>query len=149
MYCVFPTQLFSLEPELWFFGEDQKCSWGSKMKNKPNFFFDNRGFPNWGLEGRGGPPLENFSHIIPFFFWRRPSSNLGEVIDQLVFQSPIGQRLGFQWIQSWRCFVRCLRAELATTRYECQAPPLNRIEQSTAVGKDIWPCYLLRTKLFL
>ena len=35
------------------------------MKNKPNFFFDNRGFPNWG-EG-GGPPLGNFSHIIPFF----------------------------------------------------------------------------------
>ena len=33
------------------------------MKNKPNFFFDNRGFPNWG----GGPPLGNFSHIIPFF----------------------------------------------------------------------------------
>ena len=32
------------------------------MKNKPNFFFDNRGFPNWG-----GPPLGNFSHIIPFF----------------------------------------------------------------------------------
>ena len=28
------------------------------MKNKPNFFFDNRGFPNWG----GGGP-----HIIPFF----------------------------------------------------------------------------------
>ena len=44
---LFPTQLFSLGPELWFFGEDQKCSWGSKMKNKPNFFFDNRGFPNW------------------------------------------------------------------------------------------------------
>ena len=37
------------------------------MKNKPNFFFDNRGFPNWG---GGGPPLGNFSHIIPFFSWR-------------------------------------------------------------------------------
>ena len=36
------------------------------MKNKPNFFFDNRGFPNWGGEG-GGRPLGNFSHIIPFF----------------------------------------------------------------------------------
>ena len=35
------------------------------MKNKPNFFFDNRGFPNWG-DG-GGLPLGNFSHIIPFF----------------------------------------------------------------------------------
>ena len=23
---------------LWFLGEDQKRSWGSKMKNKPNFF---------------------------------------------------------------------------------------------------------------
>ena len=37
------------------------------MKNKANFFFDNRGFPNWGERGRGGPPLGNFSHIIPFF----------------------------------------------------------------------------------
>ena len=35
------------------------------MKNKPNFFFDNKGFPNWG--GWGGPPPGNFSHIIPFF----------------------------------------------------------------------------------
>ena len=26
-------------PKWWFFGEDQKCSWGPKMKNKPNFFF--------------------------------------------------------------------------------------------------------------
>ena len=34
------------------------------MKNKPNFFFDNRGFPNWG---EGGPPIGNFPHIIPFF----------------------------------------------------------------------------------
>ena len=24
------------------------------MKNKPNFFFDNRGFPNWGAEGAMG-----------------------------------------------------------------------------------------------
>ena len=24
--------------KLWFFGEDQKFSWGSKIKNKPNFF---------------------------------------------------------------------------------------------------------------
>ena len=37
------------------------------MKNKPNFFFfDNRGFPNWGVGG-GGPLLGNFSHIILFF----------------------------------------------------------------------------------
>ena len=35
------------------------------MKNQPNFFFDNRGFPNWG--GGGGPPPGNFPHIIPFF----------------------------------------------------------------------------------
>ena len=33
---------------------------------KTQFFFDNRGFPNWG-GGGGGPPLGNFSHIIPFF----------------------------------------------------------------------------------
>ena len=39
------------------------------MKNKPNFFFDNRGFPNWG---EGGPPLGNFSHKIPFFSNRIP-----------------------------------------------------------------------------
>jgi len=50
-------------PKWWFFGEDQKCSWGPKMKNKPNFFF---GFPNWWGWG-GDPPLGNFSHIIPFF----------------------------------------------------------------------------------
>ena len=31
-------------PKWWFFGEDQKCSSGPKMKNNPNFFFDNRGF---------------------------------------------------------------------------------------------------------
>ena len=38
------------------------------MKNKPNFFFDNRGFPNWGGGGGwGGPPPGNFSDIIPFF----------------------------------------------------------------------------------
>ena len=36
------------------------------MKNKPNFFFDNSGFPNW--EDGGGPPLGNFSHLIPGFF---------------------------------------------------------------------------------
>ena len=24
--------------KLWFFGEDQKCSWGSKMKNEPKLF---------------------------------------------------------------------------------------------------------------
>ena len=48
---LFPTQLFSLGPELWFFGEDQKCSWGSKMKNKPNFFFLITGVSQTG--GRG------------------------------------------------------------------------------------------------
>ena len=36
------------------------------MKNKPNFFFYNRGSPNWG-GGWGGPPLGNFPHIISFF----------------------------------------------------------------------------------
>ena len=61
---LFPTQLFSLGPELWFFGEDQKCSWGSKMKNKPNFFFDNRGFPNLG---GGGSALWEFFPHNPFF----------------------------------------------------------------------------------
>ena len=60
------------------------------MKSKPNFFFDNRGFPNWG-GGGGGPPLGNFSHIIPFFSLRT-SLTLSLVIpkcqvDNLVFAS--------------------------------------------------------------
>ena len=66
---LFPTQLFSLGPELWFFGEDQKCSWGSKMKNKPNFFLIT------GVSqtvGGGGRPIGNFFLIIPFLFWPRP-----------------------------------------------------------------------------
>ena len=54
-------------PKWWFFGEDQKCSWGPKMKNKPNFFFDNRGFPNWG--GGGSAAWEFFPHN-PVFFLR-------------------------------------------------------------------------------
>ena len=45
---LFPQHNFNLSPKMVIFGEDQKCSWGPKMKNKPNFFFDNRGFPNWG-----------------------------------------------------------------------------------------------------
>ena len=52
-------------PKWWFFGEDQKCSWGPKMKNKPNFFFDNRGFPNWG---RGGSATWEFFPHNPVFF---------------------------------------------------------------------------------
>ena len=46
--------------------EDQKCSWGSKMKNKPSFFLI-----TW-VSQTGGPALGNFSHIIPFVFWQRP-----------------------------------------------------------------------------
>ena len=36
-YNILDVYLIYLK--LWFFGEDQKCSWGSKMKNKPNFFW--------------------------------------------------------------------------------------------------------------
>ena len=57
-------------PKWWFFGEDQKCSWGPKMKNKPNFFFLITGVSQTGGVGGGDPPLENFSHIIQFFFLR-------------------------------------------------------------------------------
>ena len=32
------------------------------MKNKPNFFFDNRGFPNWGGGWRGSAAWEFFPH---------------------------------------------------------------------------------------
>ena len=56
-----------------------------KWKMNPTFFFDNRGFPNWGGEGGEGPPLGNFSHIIQLFFWRRPlvfSSLLVGIYDQ-------------------------------------------------------------------
>ena len=34
------------------------------MKNKPNFFFDNRGFPNWG----GGSAVWEFFPHNPVFF---------------------------------------------------------------------------------
>ena len=34
------------------------------MKNKPNFFFDNRGFPNWG----GGSAAWEFFPHDPVFF---------------------------------------------------------------------------------
>ena len=46
------------------------------MKNKPNFFFDNRGFPNWGGQS-GGLPLGGFPHIIPFFSDRVPKFHFG------------------------------------------------------------------------
>ena len=36
------------------------------MKNKPNFFLIT-GVSQTGGVGGGGPPLGNFSHIIPFF----------------------------------------------------------------------------------
>ena len=32
------------------------------MKNKPNFFFDNRGFPNWGVGGGRCAAWEFFLH---------------------------------------------------------------------------------------
>ena len=54
------------------------------MKNKPNFFFDNRGFPNWG-GGGGGPPLGNFSHIIPFFSLTTILTKVGEPLSYLSF----------------------------------------------------------------
>ena len=37
------------------------------MKNKPNFFFDNRGFPNWG-GGGGGSAAWEFFPLNPVFF---------------------------------------------------------------------------------
>ena len=45
-------------------------------------------FPNGGWRG-GGPPLGNFSHIIPFFFWRRP---LACVINSISLSGRRGQR---------------------------------------------------------
>ena len=50
------------------------------MKNKPNSFFDNRGFPNWGGVGGGGPPLGNFSHIILFFSLITPLFNYQDLL---------------------------------------------------------------------
>ena len=48
-------------PKWWFFGEDQKCSKVLKWKINPTFFFDNRGFPNWG-GGGGSAAWEFFPH---------------------------------------------------------------------------------------
>ena len=42
------------------------------MKNKPNFFFDNRAFPNW----RGGSATWEFFQKKAFFSDRVPNSNL-------------------------------------------------------------------------
>ena len=61
-------------PKWWFFGEDQKCSWGPKMKNKPNFFFDNRGFPNWGVGVGGSAAWELFPHNPVFLSENVPNS---------------------------------------------------------------------------
>ena len=48
------------------------------MKNKPNFFFDNRGFPNWG--GRGSATYEFFPHN-PVFFSEIKTFATGEAVD--------------------------------------------------------------------
>ena len=45
------------------FDEDQKCSKGPKMQNKPYFFFLETGVPKRG----GGPTLGKYSQKIPFF----------------------------------------------------------------------------------
>ena len=42
------------------------------MKNKPNFFFDNRGFPNWG--GGGSAAWEFFPHNPVFFSDNDPNT---------------------------------------------------------------------------
>ena len=52
-------------PKWWFFGEDQKCSWGPKMKNKPNFFLIT-GVSQTG--GRGGSATWEFFPHNPVFF---------------------------------------------------------------------------------
>ena len=44
------------------------------MKNKPNFFFDNRGFPNWG--GGGSAAWEFFPHNPVFLSKRVPYSDM-------------------------------------------------------------------------
>ena len=46
------------------------------MKNKPNFFFNNRGFPNWGGGGGGPAPWEFFPHNPVFFSDNVPNSKL-------------------------------------------------------------------------
>ena len=38
------------------------------MKNKPNSFFDNRGFPNWGGGGGGRSAAWEFFPHNPVFF---------------------------------------------------------------------------------
>ena len=72
---LFPQHNFNLSPKMVIFGEDQKCSLGPKMKNKPNFFFfDNRGFPNWG--GGGSAAWEFFPHNPVFFSECVPNTSL-------------------------------------------------------------------------
>ena len=58
------------------------------MKNKANFFFDNRGFPNWG---EGGP------HIIPSFSDHFPKTEgFNEYLESLS---------GISWLPPTASFV--------------------------------------------
>ena len=47
------------------------------MKNKPNFFFDNRGFPIWGGGWGGSAAWEFFPHNPVFFSDNVPKSHYG------------------------------------------------------------------------
>ena len=94
------------------------------MKNKPNFFFDNRGFPNWG-DG-GGLPLGNFSHIILFFsdrvpkhkfhrlrldrdvvlkMWVEKNSNLLCYVQDCRDHMRVEPEEGTQDLCCWKCFL--------------------------------------------
>ena len=79
------TQLFSLGPELWFFGEDQKCSWGSKMKNKPNFSLITGVYQTWGRGEDGSATWEFFQHN-PFFFLSDDDPNELWAVGKLIFE---------------------------------------------------------------
>ena len=112
-------------PKWWFFGEDQKCSWGPKMKNKPNFFFDNRGFPNWG----GSATWKFFPHI-PVFFWQRPLCQkiLFDILRSVWWQSKDG---------SPSSFGRSIIATTLLLLTKPLSPPSAEFEQKRFPGKVV------------
>ena len=66
-------------PKWWFFGEDQKCSWGPKMKNKPNCLL----ITGVSQTGGGSAAWEFFPHNPVFFSDNDPYVNIQD--------SPLGK----------------------------------------------------------
>ena len=65
------------------------------MKNKPNFFFLITGVSQTGGVGGEGPPLGNFSHLIPFFSDNVPYATLIKML--IIIDTNKGSASGTSW----------------------------------------------------